>query len=110
MTTRLRSALIGGAIVGPPLLGILPAELNYLCGWWRAWWAQWQQSWPFSDGSWPLAVFYIVPQLVAIAVLFRILPWRWWVKCFAVLLFTAISFVFTVLGWLFVAAAHGDGI
>jgi hypothetical protein len=97
--------------VGPPLLGMLSEELFYLCGWGhQSWWQQWQRSWPFAEGSWAPVAFYIVPQLLTVALLFRLLPWRWWVKCLAALAFVAISLAFTVYGCLCVELWNGNGI
>jgi len=90
---------------------MLSEELVYLCGWGQqSWWQQSQRLWPFADGSWLIVVSYIIPQLFAVMLLFKMLSWRWWVKCLVALPFVVISFAFTVFGILCVGGWNGDGI
>ena len=96
MNPHSRNLLISAALIGPPLLGILSTELSYFFN-------RPQQSWPF-------VAFYAVPQVLAVLVLFKILSWRWWIKCLAAVPFTALSFLVTVVGSLGVAAANGNGL
>jgi hypothetical protein len=83
------------AIVAPPLLGTLTAELYYVC---------------HFKGPWIFYASYALPQIVALFFLFRALHWQWWIKGLVAIPFLALSLAVTVYACLIVAAANGDGL
>ncbi|HTB80663.1 MAG TPA: hypothetical protein VK717_07230 [Opitutaceae bacterium] len=84
------------AIVGPPILGMLSAELSYVFHW--------------SEPRWLFVVFYAFPQIGAFVFLSRTISWPWWIKCLAAVPFLALSLAVTIYACLMVAAANGDGL
>jgi len=96
MKKYLKMIAIVLAIIAPPILGTLSAELCYVFS--------------YNGHWWPIVTFYAFPQIVALIFLFRAISWPWWVKCLTAVPFLVLSFATTVYACLIVAAANGDGL